>query len=61
MAVVVADNVHRQVLELLVALRERALDGDEAVEREGAKASYLLEQLGMAERLVDGGRGGWEA
>jgi hypothetical protein len=56
MAVAVADNVHRQVLELLVGLRERALAGDEAVEREGAKASYLLGELGKAERLDRGGR-----
>lgn len=57
MAVVVPDNVHRQVLELLGGLRERALAGDEAVEREGAKASYLLSELGKAERARDG-RGG---
>lgn len=51
MALVVPDNVHRQVLELLGGLRERALAGDEAVEREGAKASYLLTELGKAERV----------
>jgi hypothetical protein len=54
--VAVPDNVHRQVLELLAGLRERALAGDEAVEWEGAKASYLLGELGKAER-VRGGEG----
>lgn len=56
MAVVVADNVHRQVLELLVRLRDRAVAGDEAVEVEGAKASHLLGELARAERARGEGR-----
>jgi hypothetical protein len=54
MAVAVADNVHRQVLELLAGLRERALAGDEAVEREGSEAAYLLRELGKAQRMRSG-------